>query len=156
MRHPNRYGSGSTTPRIPCRVIIDFFSRWLEHFREEDVELILGQMIYGLINNTMMQQYGLLIRYFIENDDSVASDAMLKLKHVDEIFEECYRNLAMLDTTLSVYRGMNIHVSEVVYNKVIGNVSFLITDEREIRLLRRRGDLPRVCGERCHNGRPRL
>jgi hypothetical protein len=109
-------------------------------------------MIYGLINNSMMQQYGILVKYFIDTDDSECSAPMLKLKHVDEIFEECHRNLMMLDSTLSVYRGHNIHVSNVVYDKVAGNVCFLITNEREIRASRWEGSLPGVWRERCNNG----
>lgn len=154
MTNRNRSGSSSMTPTIPCRIIIDFFSRWLEHFPREEVELILGQMIYGLINNTMMQQYGLLVKYFIDTDDSECSAPLLKLKHVDEIFEECYRNLTSLDKTLSVYRGHMIHVSDVVYDKVAGNVCFLITNEREMRAAGWVSGIPGVYRERCPHGRP--
>lgn len=156
MTNRNRSGSGSTTPKIPCNIIIDFFSRWLEHFPTEEVELILGQMIYGLINNSMMRQYGLLVKYFIDTDDSAVVPPALKLKHVDEIFEECHRNLMMLDKTLSVYRGHNIHVSNVVYDKVAGNVRFLITNEREIRLDGRLRSLSRLHRERGGDGRSLL
>lgn len=156
MRTLKHYGSGSTTPKIPCRVTIDFFSRWLDHFDLGDVELILGQMIYGLIRGRVFFEYGRLVQYFIETDDSVALSQEVKLKYVDEIFAECHRNIASLEKILSIYSEMNIHVSEVVYDKAARNVSFLITTEREVRYTRRERDFPGVRGERLNDARSLL
>jgi hypothetical protein len=136
--------------------VIDFFSRWLDNFDQEDIQLILGQMIYGLIRNTLFFEYGRLVQHFVDNDDSVALNAEVKLKYVDEIFAECHRNIHALERILSIYRDHEFHVTDVEYDKVARNVSFLITNERAIRYNRWQGNLPRIRGERLNDARSLL
>lgn len=143
-------------------MIIDFFSRFLDRLPDdewklvrEEVELIIGQLVFGLITNSIFHQYGRLVEYFVQKDTSAWTDPLVKLKYVDEIFEECHRNMNYLDSVLSIYRGYDIEVEDVVYDRAANNVSFRIT-HRVFGYNGRRSDLQGIHGERCAHGRPLL
>lgn len=153
MNPRNRSSSNSTPVRLPRLVVIDFFSRYLDRFELEDIQLILGQMIFGLIHGQLMQQYGKLVAYFVRENDSACLTSALKLTYVDEIFAECQRNLGSLDTLLKVYRHHDVVIEDVHYNRDDHYVSFVITTERAFCTHRRRKSISRFDRELGNDGR---
>lgn len=156
MNYQRRSGSGSTTPKIPCRVIIDFDANDLDEVPTDDIELIIGQLLYGVLTNSAEQQYGLLVKYFVDEGDGPGHTPLSKLTYVDKIFMECHRNVAYFEAFITAYHGLDVHITDVTYDKVGCNVSFRITREREDRATRWRSNLPRVDRKLCPHGRPLL
>lgn len=146
--------SGSTSNhRSHQWVVIDFWSNWLDKIDPEHVELILGQMLYGIIKGRLFHEYGRLVQYFVTDDDSVATTVEGKLRYLDDIFEACHRNLVYLEGVLAQFRDYDIYVRDVSYDRSARNVSFLITHE-DPGLLRRDSPLSDIPRQRRYDGRP--
>lgn len=156
MKYRKRSGSGLTTHMTPCRVIIDFFAAALDEIPTEDIELILGTLLYGVITNTTTKQYGLLVKYFVDNGDGPGHTPLSKLTYVDKIFIECHKNVAYFEPLIDAYSGYNVAITDVSYDKVGCNVSFRVEDAGEEGLTRWVSDIPRASRELCPHGRPLL
>lgn len=156
MKYQKRSGSGSMTPMTPRRIIIDFFVNALDDVPTDDIELIVGQLLYGVITNSATEQYGLLVKYFVDNGEGPGHSPLTKLTYVDKIFMECHKNVAEFEALVTAYHGHEVHITDVTYDKVGCNVSFRITREREERTTRWALNLPRVDRKLCPHGRPLL
>lgn len=137
-------------------VVIDFKSRWLTTLCEEDVNLVLGQVIYGVITNSVMRQYGRLLEFFFRLDDSAVRPMNDKLKYVDDLFEECHRNTVNLRDSLSAYRNTDFQIDDVSYNAEGQYVTFTLAEQQPFDNIRRSVHLPEIDRKPFNNGRSLL
>lgn len=156
MSHRKQYASGSETLIFPLTVIIDFRTKRLDHVDPEIIELTIGQVLYGMIRNSAQEQYGRLVQWVVSNDDSAVVPLSDKLKYIDEIFEECYRNTRQLQASLRPYRDFSFEIDDVSYDREGENVRFTIRKEGTTPYFRRHTPAATLHRKSIDDVRPRV
>lgn len=131
--------------------MLDFFPKWLADFSDEDIELVVGQVVYGLIMGELFQQHGMLVKYFVREvpDDSLDVNQSLKrLAEIDDLFTCCHANLKSIESALGPYMGLEVDIHGVLYDRSSQAVMFTISSARETSHSERCSSVSRVRRER--------
>ncbi len=156
MQTLKRSSSGSQTLRFPLVVLLECPSPLLAKIDPDDTELVLAQVVYGLIMDRVFIEYGRLVEYFVNRDDSAAATLEEKLKYIDDIFVQCHANIQFLKDALRPYRDSDVTITDVKYDSSSEHVSFTLSLARPDTDLRRGTALYRAARRPRPDGRPLL